>query len=87
MLYAFHELAYQSALPWRFGAQWARSFWSSPLNPAANTALGRTAYASAELFESVTRRYGKPDWRLETVMVEGKPVRTTEQVKIGRAHV
>ena len=80
MLYALHELAYQSALPWRVGAQMARRFWSSPFNPAADTAVGRTAYASAELFESVTRRYGKPDWRLEVVTVDGKPVRTVEQV-------
>ncbi len=80
MLYAFHELAYQSALPFRIGAQMARSFWTSPLNPAADTAIGRTAYASAELFESVTRRYGKPAWKLETLEIGGKTVRTTEQV-------
>ena len=80
MLYAFHELAYQSALPFRVGAQLARSFWTSPFNPAADTAIGRTAYASAELFESVTRRYGKPAWKLETIDIGGKPVRTTEQV-------
>ena len=80
MLYALHELAYQSAQPWRIGAQMARRFWTSPLNPASDTALGRTAYASAELFESVTRRYGKPDWKLESITIDGQPVRTTEQV-------
>ncbi|HZW15667.1 MAG TPA: polyhydroxyalkanoate depolymerase, partial [Brevundimonas sp.] len=80
MLYSLHELAYASATPFRFGAQMARQFWSSPLNPAADTALGRTAYASAELFESVTRRYGKPDWGLEVVTVDDRPVRTAEQV-------
>lgn len=80
LLYALHELAYTSAQPWRIGAQAARQFWTSPLNPMADTAIGRTAYASAELFESVTRRYGKPDWGLEVVTVDGKPVRTTQQV-------
>ena len=80
MLYSLHELAYASATPFRFGAQMARQFWSSPLNPAADTAIGRTAYASAELFESVTRRYGKPDWGLDVVTVDDRPVRTTEQV-------
>lgn len=74
MLYTLHELAYHSALPFRFGAQLARDFWSSPYNPAAETALGRTAYASAELFESLTRRYGKPDWRLDVVEIDGCPV-------------
>lgn len=80
MLYAFHELAYHSATPFRIGAQMARQFWTSPLNPASDTAIGRTAYAAAEVFESLTRRYGKPDWSLETIEIDGKPVRTTEQV-------
>ncbi|WP_298700405.1 polyhydroxyalkanoate depolymerase [uncultured Brevundimonas sp.] len=80
MLYSFHELAYQSAAPFRIGAQMARAFWTSPFNPMADTAIGRTAYASAELFENLTRRYGKPDWRLETVQINDKPVRTEEQV-------
>lgn len=80
MLYAFHELAYHSATPFRIGAQMARQFWTSPLNPASDTAIGRTAYAAAEVFESLTRRYGKPDWGLETIKIGGKSVRTTEQV-------
>ena len=74
MLYTLHELAYHSALPFRFGAQVARDFWSSPYNPASETAMGRTAYASAELFESLTRRYGKPDWKLDVVEIEGQKV-------------
>ena len=80
MLYALHELAYQSAQPFRIGAQMARRFWTSPLNPASDTAIGRTAYASAELFESVTRRYGKPAWGLDVITINDRPVRTTEQV-------
>ena len=80
MLYALHEMAYTSAQPFRLAAQLARGFWKSPLNPASETAIGRTAYASAELFESVTRRYGKPDWGLETITIDDKPVRTVEQV-------
>jgi len=80
MLYALHELAYSSAQPFRIGAQMARRFWTSPLNPATDTAIARTAYASAELFESVTRRYGKPAWGLEVVTINDRPVRTTEQV-------
>ena len=73
MLYSLHELAYHSATPFRIGAQMARQFWSSPFNPAADTALARTAWASAELFESVTRRYGKPAWGLEVVTVDPAP--------------
>ncbi|WP_339914301.1 polyhydroxyalkanoate depolymerase [uncultured Brevundimonas sp.] len=80
MLYSLHELAYHSASPFRIGAQMARQFWNSPLNPASDTAIGRTAFASAELFEGLTRRYGKPAWGLETVTINDRSVRTTEQV-------
>ncbi len=80
MLYSLHEFAYLSAAPFRLGAQAARQFWQSPFNPASQTAIGRTAYASAELFEGLTRRYGKPEWGLETLTIDGKPVRTTQQV-------
>src|SRR5690554_31972 len=79
MLYTRHELAYQSAAPMRLGAQMMREFWSSPFNPAAQTAIGRTAYASTELFESLTRRYGKPDWGLDVINVDGHPVRTVQE--------
>ena len=80
MLYSLHELAYHSASPFRIGAQMARQFWNSPFNPASDTAVGRTAFASAELFEGLTRRYGKPAWGLETVTINDHTVRTTEQV-------
>ena len=81
MLYALHELAYHSAQPFRIGAAVRPQF----LDLAAQSGLadgrsGRTAYASAELFESVTRRYGKPAWGLETITINDQPVRTVEQV-------
>ena len=46
----------------------------SPLNPVADTEIGRTAAAAADLFESVTRRYRKPDWNLPTTIVNGAEV-------------
>src|SRR5690606_1624114 len=80
MLYTLHELAYASAAPFRIGAQLARDFWTHPVNRAAEAGRGRAALATAELFESVTRRYGKPAWGLETIEIDGRKVRTTEQV-------
>lgn len=80
MLYAWHELAYHSATPLRLGAQMARQFWTSPFNPASATALGRTAFATAELVESLTRRYGKPDWRLDVIQADGHSIRTEQEV-------
>jgi len=70
MLYSLHELAYHSATPFRFGAQLARQFWTSPFNPASDTAIGRTALASAGLFESVTLRFAR---HLGDLKRAGKP--------------
>src|SRR5690606_4137028 len=60
-------------------AQMARDFWSHPANPASETALGRTLYASAELFAGLTRRYGKPAWNIDTVEIDGVEVRVTPE--------
>jgi poly(3-hydroxybutyrate) depolymerase len=75
MLYAMHEYAYYGAAPMRMAAQAARNFWGSPLNPAADSAVGRTLFASAELFSNVTRRYGKPDWGVDSVTINDTEVR------------
>src|SRR5690606_16676403 len=49
----------------------------SPLNPAADTDIARTAAAASDLFESVTRRYRKPNWNLPTTNVEGVETQVT----------
>ena len=81
MLYALNELGYSATTPMRAWARATRDFWSSPLNPAANTAMGRNLYAAADLFSNVTRRYGKPDWRIDTVDIDGTAVRVREEVE------
>jgi poly(3-hydroxybutyrate) depolymerase len=74
MLYAFHEAAYRSAAPLRMAAEMARDFWSSPINPAAASRLGRTLYASADMMANMTRRYGKPAWGIDKVLVGQREV-------------
>ena len=75
MLYALHEAAYYASTPLRAAARMARDFWSSPLNPGADTELGRRIYASSDLFANVTRRYGKPEWGIDSVVINGQTVR------------
>jgi poly(3-hydroxybutyrate) depolymerase len=75
MLYALHEAAYYASTPAREAARATRDFWNSPLNPASDTKLGRTVYAAADLFANVTRRYGRPDWNIDSVTIDGHPVR------------
>ena len=64
----------------RMAARATRDFWHSPLNPAADTSWGRSLYAGADLFANLTRRYGKPDWRIDSVNIQGVDVRVRQAV-------
>jgi len=79
MLYALNEYAYQALTPMRLAARATRDFWSSPLNPAKDSVFGRNIFAAADLFSNMTRRYGKPDWRINQVQVDGQPVAVTAE--------
>ncbi|MBP7648842.1 MAG: polyhydroxyalkanoate depolymerase [Phenylobacterium sp.] len=78
MLYTMYEAGYYAASPLRFAARAARGFWSSPLNPAKDSDLGRRLFAGADLFANLTRRYGRPAWNINSVQIDGKPVRVTQ---------
>src|SRR5690606_25876418 len=80
MLYALYEAGYYGSTPLRLAARATRDFWSSPLNPAADTDLGRRIYAGADLFANLTRRYGRPEWGIDTVDINGVPVRVRRNV-------
>ncbi|MDR7115184.1 polyhydroxyalkanoate depolymerase [Caulobacter sp. BE254] len=80
MLYALHEASFYASTPLRLAARAARDFWGSPLNPAAESDLGRRIHAGADLVSNVTRRYGKPDWRIDTVKVGQVDVRVRPTV-------
>ncbi|MGD9965099.1 MAG: polyhydroxyalkanoate depolymerase [Hyphomonadaceae bacterium] len=77
MLYSLYELGHLSVAPLRIAALMQSSMLRSPLNPIADTEVGRTAAAAADLFESMTRRYRKPDWNLPTTAVNGIDVAVT----------
>ena len=74
MLYALHESAYYAAVPLRMAADAARDFWGSQLNPASHTESGRTLFAAADLLSNMTRRYGKPEWRIDEIEVGARTV-------------
>lgn len=78
MLYATNEMSYHAGAPLRVAARMARDFWSSPLNPASRSDFARKATAGLDLYANLTRRYGKPDWRIDTVSVDGHPVRVRQ---------
>ena len=75
MLYSLYEAGFYASTPLRAAARLTRDFWSSPLNPARDSELGRRLYANADLFANLTRRYGKPAWGIDTVEIDGQAVR------------
>jgi poly(3-hydroxybutyrate) depolymerase len=81
MLYSMHEAAYYASTPLRLAARMARDAFSSPVNPVADTHIGRTVFAATDLFANVTRRYGKPDWNINSVNIEGVDVRVRQVVE------
>jgi poly(3-hydroxybutyrate) depolymerase len=80
LLYALHEASYYATTPMRLAARAAKDFWGSPANPAAQTKFARTVYAAADLFTNATRRYGKPDWGIDSTVVNGVEVRVRPTV-------
>ena len=80
MFYQFYEMNYAALQPFRALSDATRILYTNPLNPWSHTPFGRMIAASAELFERVTRRYGKPAFGIETVKVDFKPVPVTEKV-------
>lgn len=71
----------QAALtPARFAAELARTVYRHPMNPLSYTQLGRTLAANAELFERVTRRFGKPEFGLPVTEIGGKVVKVKEEI-------
>jgi poly(3-hydroxybutyrate) depolymerase len=77
MLYSLYELGHLSVAPLRIAALMQSSMLRSPLNPVADTEIARTAAAASDLFETVTRRYRKPDWDLPHTVVNAIEVAVT----------
>ncbi len=78
--YQMHELAHMVFAPLRAASDVTRFWAGNPMNPLSNTQAGRNIVASAEMFERLTRRYGKPRFDLDETTVDGRRVAVEEQV-------
>ena len=78
------ELAHALIAPLRWGAQGLKYQLESPLNPFGHTLLGRNMAAGCELFENVTRQYGKPEFGVVTTRVHGQPVAVREEIVLAK---
>lgn len=80
MFYQLYEMNHAAMAPLRAGAELMRQAYSNPLNPLSNTAFGRSLDAGFEVFERLTRRYGKPKFGLSQTEVDGQNVAVNEEV-------
>lgn len=80
MLYSLYELQHALLTPARIGAEMTRALYRNPFNPLSRTQTGRTIAASAEVFERVTRRFGKPVFELPETTIDGQTVAVHEEI-------
>ncbi len=76
--YPMVEMTHLALAPARAMSDATRLFFKHPLNPWTYTPLGRNVAAGAELFERMTRRYGKPVFGLDQTTVDGRELHVTE---------
>ncbi len=80
MNYYAYELAHTALSPFRFGAKLLKSQLEVPFNPFAQSEAGKQIKAACEVFEGLTRRYGKPDWGIKNTKIFGQTVPVTEEI-------
>jgi poly(3-hydroxybutyrate) depolymerase len=80
MLYTLYEMNHAAVAPWRLAAHYGHAYWTWKANPLASTELGRSMAASLEMFERLTRRYGKPEFGISSVPVDGIDVAVEQRV-------
>jgi poly(3-hydroxybutyrate) depolymerase len=79
MSYHVYEMLHLAFAPARAATDAMLHALKSPLNPLYHTSFGRSIAASAELFERMTRRYGKPMFGLDKTRVGDVEVEVLEE--------
>lgn len=80
MYYQFYEWNHALLSPARAVNDAVRLYYKNPLNPMAHTEIGRQIAAAGDVFERLTRRYGKPEFGIESTAADGVPVAVSEEV-------
>ena len=76
MLYHFHEMQHLALSPYRAWLKASRA----AVKPLQHSPVGRPLAASLEMAERLTRRYGKPEFGIRHVNVNGEPARVREEI-------
>jgi len=80
VFYHLYEMNHAAMVPLRAGADMMRQACNNPFNPLSSTAFGRSLDAGFEVFERLTRRYGKPEFGLSETVIGGSSVAVTQEI-------
>jgi poly(3-hydroxybutyrate) depolymerase len=72
--YYWYEMQHAALGPFRAAVDATRLFYQNPVNPLTHTTFGKSIAAGCEMFERVTRRYGKPDWDIPPLYIDGEHI-------------
>jgi len=79
-LYMWYEATHALLSPARALAGSTKLFYKNPVNPLTHSPFGKAVAGACEMFERVTRRYGKPEFGFSAVSVNGKATEIVEDV-------
>jgi len=80
MLYHAYEWTHAAITPWRQFAKMGADALRDPRNPWADSYGARTTAAAFEMFDNATSRYGRPEFGIDLIEVEGKTWAIREEI-------
>jgi len=84
MMYSLHELHKSMMTPAVLWAHVVKETFSHPYSPFSYTPTSRTIAANSELFMRLMRRYHKPEWGINHVLIDGNEVEVSEELAIDK---
>jgi poly(3-hydroxybutyrate) depolymerase len=82
--YFGYELAHAFITPLRFWSTAARLTLDNPFSPFSLNPFSKSVSASLEVFESLTKRYGKPSFDISETSINGLKVGVTEELSLAK---
>jgi len=84
VFYHLYEMNHAAMAPLRASAELMRQVCNNSMNPLSNTAFGRSLDAGFEVFERLTRRYGKPAFGLSSTTIDERSVAVEEEITFSK---
>ena len=80
MLYHAYEFTHAAMGPARTVARISKEVIGNPFNPTASWYGTRATTAAIDMFIDATRRYGKPEWNLKPLTIDGQDVKVSPTI-------